>query len=533
MCYNILSEIRDRPNPKFISLLSSVDRLRYRSWSGCRWWSRPSRGELWLGAIAAVRPNLICKSCVFGFPHPCVDPEPRSLWRGIMLSGGHGGNTPVSVLLPGGTDREERLRKIIYVGSVSAFAYRESGKPFWKNHPQYTRPKPEPRSAPVIGSPGYRESDASDHAAIKMSFLLPPLKTTYFKSLLSLARGESRGGGGKPSLPPLSLPLEDKHVSQAGFFQAPRLTTRPEITVGRRGGMSDGGLVPMNSPGSGEAPVQEMCVRVSACVHVSSRSRLRGACWLFVDMMRPTLYSEGACSRTAQDQSCVDSLESGRCYDTEVNVLWPSFLDQLSSVRGRVMAKDDKINPYLMYHWHPHISTHCVTGTSSFIPTVSLAPPYLYPLYHWHPQLHTHCITGTPIFVPTVSLAPPASYPLYHWHPHLCTHCITGTPSFIPTVSLAPPYLYPLCHWHLQLHTHCITGTFSFIPTVSLAPAASYPLYHWHPQLHTHCITGTPSFIPTVSLAPPSSYPLYHWYPNFIPTVSLPPIFIPLSLMRV
>nr|CAD7576253.1 unnamed protein product [Timema californicum] len=32
------------------------------------------------------------------------------------------------------------------IGSEPAFALRENGKPFWKNHPQFTRPRFEPRS---------------------------------------------------------------------------------------------------------------------------------------------------------------------------------------------------------------------------------------------------------------------------------------------------------------------------------------------------------------------------------------------------
>nr|CAD7577517.1 unnamed protein product [Timema californicum] len=48
------------------------------------------------------------------------------------------------------------------LGSEPAFAWRESGKPLWKNPPQFTRPGPNP-DLPVLDSLFYYESSELDH----------------------------------------------------------------------------------------------------------------------------------------------------------------------------------------------------------------------------------------------------------------------------------------------------------------------------------------------------------------------------------
>nr|CAD7575712.1 unnamed protein product [Timema californicum] len=58
-------------------------------------------------------------------------------------------------------DMEEGIKKVIFIGSVPAFAWRESGKPFWKKF------RTSDLDLPVIGSPVYCENGVLDYAATK------------------------------------------------------------------------------------------------------------------------------------------------------------------------------------------------------------------------------------------------------------------------------------------------------------------------------------------------------------------------------
>nr|CAD7413297.1 unnamed protein product [Timema cristinae] len=56
-------------------------------------------------------------------------------------------------------------RKVIFIGNVHTFAWRESGKPFWKKTTGIPSDQGSNLDLHVIGSLVYCESNASDHMA--------------------------------------------------------------------------------------------------------------------------------------------------------------------------------------------------------------------------------------------------------------------------------------------------------------------------------------------------------------------------------
>nr|CAD7396200.1 unnamed protein product [Timema cristinae] len=65
---------------------------------------------------------------------------------------------------------QRRMKKVEFRGSVATLLWRESGKPFRENHPQYTRTKSNPDLL-IFGSLVYCEGSALDHAATEVRFV--------------------------------------------------------------------------------------------------------------------------------------------------------------------------------------------------------------------------------------------------------------------------------------------------------------------------------------------------------------------------